>query len=409
MTVVGGSREGWLSRVIGLPLLFFYGVGVTIGAGIFALMGEILKIAGDHAPLTFLIAGLIAGATGVSYARLGAVYPVAAGEAVYVKVGLGAFWGRLVGLGVAATGVVSSAVIALSFAGYLGSLLALPQWLLAISIIAALTLIAFAGVRMSVGFAAVITVLETGTLLVVCFAGAPFILEAGVASKLFSLPASGAVWGLVLSASLIAFFAFVGFEDIVNMAEETRNPQRNMPLAIILTLVITIAIYILVSAIAVAAPGREALTSSQAPLADLFAAITGGSGAPVAAMAAIAMVNGILVQIVMSSRVLYGMARENLMPGFLAHVHERRRTPSTATLLVGAIIAILALAVPLVSLARLTSIVILVVFTLVNLSLWRIGGRADAPEGLRNWRYWGLFGAALSAFLLIPELYSLVG
>ncbi len=409
MTVDDGSREGSLSRVIGLPLLVFYGVGVTIGAGIFALMGEILKIAGDHAPLTFLIAGLIAGATGVSYARLGAVYPVAAGEAVYVKVGLGPFWGRLVGLGVTATGIVSSAVIALSFAGYLGSLVALPQWLLAITIIAALTLIAFAGVRMSVGFAAVITVLETGTLLVVCFAGAPFILEAGVAPKLFSLPASGAVWGLVLSASLIAFFAFVGFEDIVNMAEETRNPQRNLPLAIILTLVITIAIYILVSVIAVAAPGRETLTSSQAPLADLFAAITGRSGAPVAAMATIAMVNGILVQIVMSSRVLYGMARENLMPGFLAHVHERRRTPSTATLLVGAIIAILALAVPVVSLARLTSIVILIVFTLVNLSLWRIGGRPDAPPGLRTWRYWGLFGAALSAFLLIPELYSLVG
>ncbi len=118
MEVVGvavddGSRKEALNRVIGLPLLVFYGVGVTIGAGIFALMGEILRIAGDHAPLTFLIAGLIAGATGFSYSRLGAVYPVAAGEAVYVKVGLGPFWGRLVGLGVSATGIVSSAVIAL--------------------------------------------------------------------------------------------------------------------------------------------------------------------------------------------------------------------------------------------------------------------------------------------------------
>ncbi len=125
-------------------------------------------------------------------------------------------------------------------------------------------------------------------------------------------------------------------------------------------------------------------------------------------MATIAMVNGILVQIVMSSRVLYGMARENLMPGFLAHVHEKRRTPSTATLLVGAIIAILALAVPLVSLAKLTSIVILMVFTLVNLSLWRIGSRPEAPAGLRNWRLWGLAGAVLSAFLLVPELIAVV-
>ncbi|MEO4044206.1 amino acid permease [Hoeflea sp. CAU 1731] len=408
VAVDDGSREEALNRVIGLPLLVFYGVGVTIGAGIFALMGEILRIAGDHAPLTFLIAGLIAGATGFSYSRLGAVYPVAAGEAVYVKVGLGAFWGRLVGLGVSATGIVSSAVIALSFAGYLGSLVALPQWLLSLSVIAALTLIAFAGVRMSVGFAAVITVLETGTLIVVCFAGAPLVFEADIAPKLLSLPASGAVWGLVLSASLIAFFAFVGFEDIVNMAEETRDPQRNLPLAIILTLVITIAIYLLVSIIAIAAPDREALTSSQAPLADLFASITGRSGAPIAAMATIAMVNGILVQIVMSSRVLYGMARENLMPGFLAHVHEKRRTPSTATLLVGAIIAILALAVPLVSLAKLTSIVILMVFTLVNLSLWRIGSRPEAPAGLKNWRLWGLAGAVLSAFLLVPELIAVV-
>ena len=402
-----------LRRVLNLPLLSFYGVGVTVGAGIFALIGEVLRDAGDHAPLAFLIAGLIAGATGISYAKLASVYPRAGGEAIYAKNGLGNFAAALVGYGVTVTGVISSAVIAVAFGSYLGTLIPVPSDFLVVSVIIVLATIACLGVRESVTFAAAITLLEVGTLLIVAVLGAPLLgdaltgelfnrelLQDGSGARLFSLPADTTVWAAVFSSVLLAFFAFVGFEDIVNMAEETNDPVRNVPRAVILTLVITILIYALIASIAVLIPDRESITSSAAPMASVFSEVSGRSGAPVSAMASIAMVNGILVQIVMASRVIYGMTREHLAPGVLGTLHPRRQTPIRAILLIAAVIIILALAVPLGTLARSTSLVILTVFTLVNISLWRIGSRADAAPILQRWRWWGIISALLCLSLL---------
>jgi len=226
------------------------------------------------------------------------------------------------------------------------------------------------------------------------------LLQDGSGARLFSLPADTTVWAAVFSSVLLAFFAFVGFEDIVNMAEETNDPVRNVPRAVILTLVITILIYALIASIAVLIPDRESITSSAAPMASVFSEVSGRSGAPVSAMASIAMVNGILVQIVMASRVIYGMTREHLAPSVLGTLHPRRQTPIRAILLIAAVIIILALAVPLGTLARSTSLVILTVFTLVNISLWRIGSRADAAPILQRWRWWGIISALLCLSLL---------
>lgn len=428
-----------LRRVINLPLLTFYGVGVTVGAGIFALIGEVLRDAGDHAPLAFLIAGLIAGATGISYAKLATIYPRAGGEAVYAKHGLGSLAAGLVGYGVTVTGVISSAVIAVAFGSYLSTLIPVSPDVLVVAVIVLLATIACLGVRESVVFAAVITLLEVGTLAVVAVLGAPLLgdavfselFQSGVMQgdvvqveaiqgeaihresdqakhlpqhhngvRLFTLPSEIAVWSAVLSTVLLAFFAFVGFEDIVNMAEETKSPERNVPRAVVLTLVITIFIYAIIASIAVLIPDRESITLSAAPMASVFSAVSGRSGAPVSAMASIAMVNGILVQIVMASRVIYGMTREGLAPTALGALHPRRRTPVRAIVLIGAVIIVLALVVPLGTLAKSTSLVILSVFTLVNISLWRIGSRSDAAPLLQRWRWWGIVSAVLCLALL---------
>ncbi|OOY45381.1 APC family permease [Solemya velum gill symbiont] len=339
-----------LRRALGIPLLVFYGLGVTIGAGIFALIGEIVRLAGDHAPQAFLLAGLIAGATGWSYALLVSVYPRAAGEAVFVKIGMGAMAGRIVGLG-----------------------MPIPQTVMVLGVLLVLSIAAWMGVKQSVIFAAVITVLEVGSLIVIALSGAPLLTDAPLLLKVVTPPSDAVTWAAVFSATIIAFFAFIGFEDMVNMAEETIDPKRVMPKAIILTLLITVVLYALISTIAVALPDREALTSSSAPLAVLFEAVTGLSGKPIAVLASIAMVNGILIQIIMASRVTYGMAREGLIPSWFGKVGEQRRTPGRAIALVTLLIVILALGFPLVHLAQATSIVILVVFTSVNLSLWIIG------------------------------------
>lgn len=397
------TEAGKLNRTLTLPLLVFYGLGVTIGAGIFALIGEILMLAGDKAPIAFLLAGIIAGATGLSYAVLVRIFPRAGGEAVFVNRGLGEFWGRLVGYGVVITGIVSSAVIALAFAGYVRELIAAPSWFLVIAVVTGLGAIAWYGVRHSVIFAAIITVLEIGTLIVIVFFGAPLLTDVGMIAESLTPPGSLIALGPILSGAVIAFFAFIGFEDIENMAEETVDPVYTAPRAILWTLGITILIYVLLAVIAVLAPDRDQITGSSAPLAVLFHSVSGLSGKPVASMAGIAMVNGILVQIVMAARVLYGMANEGLAPAWFGHVHPARKTPARATFAVAAIIMVLALAFPLVKLAELTSLVTLSVFALVNLSLFALA--AKMPEkGLGRWRWWGLFAASICLLLIVFQI-----
>jgi len=246
-----------------------------------------------------------------------------------------------------------------------------------------------------------------GTLVVVIVFGSSHLTDVSNIVRSFTPPTDSVAWAAVFSAAVIAFFAFIGFEDIENMAEETVNPRRVMPRAIIVTLVITVILYALMATIAVAIPDREALTTSSAPLATLFESVTGYPGGSISVMASIAMVNGILVQIVMASRVLYGMTREGLAPKVLGALNKRRRTPVRAIMLVSALILVLALGFKLVSLAQATSIVTLSVFTLVNVALWRIGSKPGADPVLYRWRYWGLLGAALSLALLGTEVFRL--
>jgi amino acid transporter len=398
-----GARRG-LRRALGLPLLVFYGVGVTIGAGIFALTAEIVAVAGDQAPLAFIVAGAVAGMTAVSYAVLGHAYPRAAGEVIFVREGMGRWAGRLVGLAIIAAAVASSAVIGLAFARYLASFTGIGEVPALIALIFCLGAIAAIGVRESVGFAALITVIETVTLLVVIAGGLPLLAESGAAGKLLALPHTLSEWNGVFLASLIAFFAFIGFEDIVNMAEETENPERSVPLAIGLTLVISLVVYVLVVLVAAALPDRQALIEARAPLAYLFEATTGRSGAAIAAMASVAMINGVLVQIVMASRVLYGMSREGMIASWPGAIHPTRQTPVRAVALVTGAIAVLALTTPLVQLAQLTSFVLLVVFAAVNASLFLIGRRSPPGSHLCRWRHWGLAGTAFALMLAMAEL-----
>ena len=397
-----------LRRALSLPWLVFYGVGVTIGAGIFALIGEIVTVSGDHAPFAFLVAGLVAAVTGVSYAILAAAYPRAAGEAIFVKLGLGEMAGRVVGLGVVAVAITSSAVIALAFARYVAAFAPIPEAFGVLLVLAILGVIAMIGVRISVGFAALITLLEVGTLIAVIIGGLPIIADMDNLSRVLVLPSDGAAWMPVFSGAFLAFFAFIGFEDIENMAEETHDPHRAIPLAIILTLVISVAIYMLVAAVAAALPDRAALTASKTPLATLFTLATGRDGAPIAVMASIAMINGILVQIVMASRVLYGMAHEGMLSRWLGAVHAERRTPVRATALIVAAIAVFALLVPFLQLAELTSLVMLLIFACVNLSLFLIGRRDGAPSIIRRFHYLGLAGMAVALGLVFAEIQQVV-
>ncbi|MGI9402703.1 MAG: APC family permease [Rhizobiaceae bacterium] len=394
-----------LKRALSLPWLVLYGLGVTIGAGIFALIGEIVGLAGDGAALSFLVAGLIAGATGISYALLVSVIPKAGGEAVFINRGLGPALGRIAGIGVALTGIISSAAISLAFAGYAGTLFGIPDFFLVLSLLMLLTFIAWFGIRESVAFAGVITILEVGTLVVVIFFGAPFLDNLPPTSQMVAMDEGFIGLVPVLSGALIAFFAFIGFEDIENMAEETINPSYTAPRAIIWTLVLTVIVYVALALVAISIPQRTGLTQSPAPLSFLYEQVTGWSGKPVSVIAAFAMINGILVQIVMSSRVLYGMANEGLIWSWFGKVDTARQTPARATFVVSAIIFLLAVALPLITLAEITSLIVLSVFALVNLSLFSLGKQQGSGR-LYQWRYWGIFGAILCLAILLFSIFS---
>jgi APA family basic amino acid/polyamine antiporter len=364
-----------LNRVIGPVGLILYGVGVTLGAGIYALVGEMAGVAGVYTPVAFVLAGILAGLTALSYAELGSRFPESAGEAAYVG---RAFNRRLLtaiaGYGVALSGATSAAVVLHGFAGYVGEISDIPSWLSISGALILLVLIAIWGVKESIWVAGLITLIEAVGLLIIIAVAAP---EA-VASPEPLIPTIAIPWSGLFAASVMAFFAFIGFEDIANMAEEVRRPHRTLPLAILVTLVVSSLFYVAVSWVAVRAMSPELLAQEGGPLAALYEQATGRSGAPIAYIALLAMVNGALVQVIMASRVLYGLSKRGLAPRIFGAIHAKRRTPFIATGVAGLVIAALALSGVLGQLAIMASTVTLLVFALVNGALLALRLRDDS-------------------------------
>jgi basic amino acid/polyamine antiporter, APA family len=184
-------------------------------------------------------------------------------------------------------------------------------------------------------------------------------------------PTATALSGIAFG-SLLAFFAFIGFEDLANIVEEARVPHRDIPRAMVLTLLISTILYVLVAAIAVSAVSAERLSSSSAPLSLVFREVAGVSPATISIIAVVATLNTILAQMTMASRVIYGLARDGGLPSIFARVHPRTRTPLLATAFVVVAIVPLALLVPLTALAETTALATLAVFAVVNLALLRL-------------------------------------
>ena len=361
-----------------------YGLGVTIGAGIYVLVGATAGRAGLHAPFAFVLSACVMAFTAAAFAELAGRYPVSAGEAAYVRAGFNSnLLSVLTGLMVIAAGTVSSAAISVGSTGYIRELVDVPQVALVPVIVVAMALVAAWGILESVMFAALFTLVEAGGLIAIIVAGFG---DAELVARLPEVvPALGeaGVWPGLIAAGLLAFFAFIGFEDLVNVAEEAKNPKRTLPWAIFLTLVITTVIYFLVAAVAVLSVPPATLAASSAPLNDVFRQVTDVSPVLIIAIAIVATLNTIIVQLIMASRVLYGLADQGNMPAVFARVNPLTRTPLVATATVSAIVLVLALAFPLEGLAEMTSRITLSVFALVNLALLFIKARGPAaPEGV---------------------------
>jgi APA family basic amino acid/polyamine antiporter len=233
-------------------------------------------------------------------------------------------------------------------------------------------------VRESIVAVCSITVLEVAGLLAILVWGHPYLAELPARANEL-VPLDPAVWPGVFAGALIAFYAFIGFEDIVNLAEEVRDPRRVVPLAIVLTLAITFVLYMLVVGVAIVAVGPEALAASDAPLSMVFER-SGGSAEILSLIALAALLNGALIQIVKAARILYGMAEAQIFPAILGRVHPRTQTPLLATALVTAITLTFAVVLPLETLAEVTSVIALLVFALANVALVAVK-RRDPSDG----------------------------
>ena len=400
------DRGSGLDRAINLPLLVLYGLGTIVGAGIYALIGEIAGVAGYGAPAAFLFASIIAGFTACSFAELSARFPRAAGAALYVRQGFGRkSLALVVGLAVMASGMASAAALVNGFQGYLTDFVSFERATTILIVTLIIGAIAAWGIAESVRIAAAITLIEIGGLVVVIALGADALLLLPQRWELFLPGSDAAGWTGILLGITLSFYAFIGFEDMVDVAEEVKQVRRTMPIGILLTLGVATVLYVSLMTTALLTLTPRELAASSAPMSTLYAAHTGGEPIFIGVIALFAIINGALIQIIMASRVLYGLASRGQLPAVFARIHARTQTPIVATAAITAGVLLLALIGRLAGLATTTSLIMLCIFSGVNFALWRIKGRdEEAPPTLTFPRWLPLIGGTLSASFVIREI-----
>ncbi len=379
-----------LKRVFGLPTLVIYGVGDILGAGIYAVIGKIAGLSGSLAWVSFLTAMTVAALTALSYAELGSRVPQSGGVATFIHRAFRTDWlSILVGWLMFCTCLVSMATLSKAFAGYLNAFApAIPAWLIIIALFSALAFVNFRGMQESSALNIFCTALEVSGLVIVILVSTLFIIggTAGTGNPVTSpVPNAQAIgWTAIIQGAALAFYAFIGFEDIVNVAEEVKNPERNVPRAILFALGIAGVVYVLVSWLATNVLSPAELSASNAPLLDVVRRSQPNFPAVVFSLIALfAVLNTALLNFVTASRLLFGMSREGLLPAWLGKLHPRRATPYRTLLVILPIAIFLALAFSLKFLAGTTSTLILAMFCLVNLSLLVIKRREPRADGFQ--------------------------
>ena len=362
-----------LQRHIGLFALTLYGVGDILGSGIYGLVGKAAGQLGNFVWLAFLVSFLVALMTGLSYAGLGARYPRAAGSSFIIwKAFKNPFLAFVAGMATLASGLTSMGAAANIFSGYLNGMVEfIPIWAGMLGFAMLLAGIVFSGIQQSMWANAVCTVIEvTGLLLIIC-AGLPYLGQTNL-FDLGSIPNAAALTpSLVLGGAVLTFYSFVGFEDLINVSEEVKKPKRTVPLALILSMLIASVIYMLVAVTAVSVLPADTLAHSKEPLVDVIRKAWPWFPANIFSVIALfAVANTALLNFIMASRLMYGLGHLGLLPKFVSKVHGRTKTPYVSIAIVFGIFLALAILGDVASLARATSLFVLLVFLCMNASLF---------------------------------------
>ncbi len=408
MVTIKRGKNFKLKRELGLFSVVVAGVGIILGAGIYALIGIAAGETGNTIWLSFLVTSVVAAFTGLSYAELSSMFKGDGGEYDYCNAAFGKRIAVLISLLIIFTGVVSAATVALGFAGYLSSLFSIKYLIAGIAIVVLMSFINYHGISDSNKFNLISTFIELFGLLVI------IILGIGKFGNADLLDMPNGFYG-VLKAGALVFFAFMGFETIVKLSEETKNPQKTIPKAIIISIAITAVIYVLVSIAAVSILSASELAGSKSPMADAAASVLGNSAFYILGIIALfSTSNTVLLTMLTTSRMVYGMALQNSLPKLFSRVHERRRTPYLAIWVTGIITILLVLLGDIGFVADLTTVLLFVTFAIVNVSAivlrYKLPGKRKfrMPVNIGEFPVLALLGVLTSLTMLVFSLINLL-
>src|SRR5215207_4844166 len=399
-----------LKRGIGLYLLLFFVLGDIVGAGIYALVGEVGATVGGAIWSAFLLAFVLAVFTAASYAELVTKYPRAGGSATYINNAFRSpFVSFMVAFAVAASSITSACVLTLAFSGdYLSQFVGIPTLVAAVIFLIVIGLINFYGISESVRINVVLTCIEVfGLLLIVLIGITALGTSTGDPGRAFEFKEGGSVLTALLGGTVLAFYALIGFDDSVNVAEEVRRPNRIYPRAIFGGLLVAGVVYLLVTITAAMVVPIADLAASDGPLLEVVE--RGTLPIPTKLFAAIALLavsNGALINMIMASRIVYGMGDQGVVPSVFSRVHEGRRTPWIAILFTVSI-ALVLLAVlggnpdALDTLGSTTVVLLLLAFIMVNVSVMVLRSDRVDHEHFRTPTIFPILGIVVSAALLI--------
>ncbi len=366
---------------MGLFQLTMYGTGLILGAGIYVLIGEATGLAGNSVWLSFLLGGIVAIFAGLSYAELTALFPRAAAEYIFVKKAFKSnFIAFIIGWLTVVTSMITAATVSLGFGGYVSQFLDVHITISAIVLLGALSFVNFIGIRESAWMNAVFALITIGGLVLIIALGVTFVPSEPIDYLAMPFGVSGLIMAFVL-----IFFAFIGFEDMANVSEEVKKPGRNMPRGIILSVIITSAIYVLVSLAAIRILNWEILAASAAPLADVAERALGTSGKiTLSAIALFATASTVLITLVAGARILYGMARDGSLPSLLSKVHSKKKTPWVAV--IGILVTGIAFSFigDIVIVANIVVFAVVVTYAMINLAVILL--RYVEPDLVRPFR-----------------------
>lgn len=382
---VGPATADGLSRRLGVFEMTATGVGIILGAGIYVLIGEAAGLAGNGVWLPFLISAIAAAFTGLTYAELASRFPKAGATFEYTRRAFGPRVGFVAGWTMLFAAMIQVSAVGIGFSGYLSDITSVPRIPVTVGLISVSAVVLWLGVRESVRVGILFAMIEAFGLILAVVVSAKFVGDIDYLEFAGGFPD-------VMRGSALLFFAFLGFEQMANMAEEAKYPQRNLPRSIVFAVTIITVVYMLVAVTSVSAVDWRDLAESDAPLGLVVETATGSELSNVLSVIALfATANTVLFGLMAASRQLFGMARAGALPERLARLSPSRHTPLAAIVAVTILAALFSTVGDIGDVAQMSNAAVLIAFILVNASLLKMSWASDVPGGIASrWKIGGV-------------------